>query len=82
MVCGELELGVSVRLVDPSHLFYVCVDLRVGLIKMKKEKPFGGIYELGSLAETPHICNILHNEPIQTHLFSSGCGLEQATYKH
>lgn len=47
MVWGEPELGVSVRLVDPSHLFYVRVDLRVGLIKMKKKKPFGGIYELG-----------------------------------
>jgi hypothetical protein len=33
---GELELGVSVRLVDPSHLFYVCVDMRIGLIKTKK----------------------------------------------
>lgn len=36
MEWAELELGVSVRLVDSSHLFYVCVDMRIGLIKMKK----------------------------------------------
>lgn len=36
MQWGELELRVSVRLVDPSHPFYVCVDMRIGLIKTKK----------------------------------------------
>lgn len=48
MAWGEPELGVSVRLVDPSHLFYVLVDLRVGLIKMKKKSHLEAFMSLGS----------------------------------
>lgn len=33
---GELELGVPLRLVDPSNSFYVCGDLRIGPIKVEK----------------------------------------------